>query len=150
MASLGSYVRAFIDAMRQNDGMIRRLLGTQRGTLALNTAAAIIGTLLAILVDSPRTGTVVFLAVTTLESGTFTILYGLRSDWRKVPAARAVFWVVAAYFSVAGHLLTLYLFDARWWWTDDLREVLYLGLAVAGLNLVLTLNREIGPPWARV
>lgn len=94
--------------------------------------------------DSPRTGTIVFLSVTALESGAFSLIYGLRSDWRKEPAARAVFWSVLAYFAVAAHLLTMYVSPRRFWWTDDLRELLYLGLAVAGLNLVLTVIRLLG------
>jgi hypothetical protein len=129
--------------------MLRKLFGTPRGTVTLNVAVAAVGVLLAILIDSPRVGTIVFLAVTAVESGVFSLIYGFRSSWREVPAARAVFWVVLAYFGVAAHLLTLYLWETRWWWSDDLREVLYLGLAVAGLNLVLTLNREVGPPWLR-
>lgn len=121
--------------------MLAKLFTTTRGTLLLNCFAAAFGIALVIDVDSPRIGTIVFLAVTALESGVFTVVYGLRGDWHHEPAARAVFWAVLAYFGVAAHLLTLYIWTARWWWSDDLRELLYLGLAVAGLNLVLTLGR---------
>lgn len=123
--------------------MLGRLFNTRRPTMAINTCAALFGIVLVIVVDAPRTGTIVFLSVTTLESGLFSLVYGLRSDWRQEPAARAVFWTVFAYFGVAAHLWTLYLWPQRWWWSDDLRELLYLGLAVAGLNLVLTLGREL-------
>jgi hypothetical protein len=42
-------------------------------------------------------------------------------------------------------LITMYLWETRYWWTYELRELLYLGLALAGLNLVLTLTRVLGP-----
>lgn len=127
------------------NSMLGKLLSTQRGTTVVTTVFALVGILLVISIDEPRTGTIVFLAVTALESGVFSLVYGLRSDWRREPAARAVFWTVLAYFAVALHLLTMYLWSVRFWWTDDLRELLYLGLAVAGLNLVLTLTRVLGP-----
>lgn len=124
--------------------MLGKLFTTRTGNHVANTVAALVGIVLVILVDSPRTGTIVFLSITALESGAFSLIYGLRSDWRKEPAARAVFWAVLAYFAVAAHLLTMYLWPRRFWWTDDLRELLYLGLAVAGLNLVLTVIRLLG------
>lgn len=118
-------------------------LTTPRGILITNTVAALVGLGLAWAIDSPRTGTIIFLAVTAVESGVFSLVYGLRSSWHREPAARAVFWAVLAYFGVAAHLLTLYLWSARFWWTASLRELLYLGLGVAGLNLVLTLGRVL-------
>lgn len=124
--------------------MLGKLFTTRTGNHVANTVAALVGIVLVILVDSPRTGTIVFLSITALESGAFSLIYGLRSDWRKEPAARAVFWAVLAYFAVAAHLLTMYVWPRRFWWTDDLRELLYLGLAVAGLNLVLTVIRLLG------
>lgn len=124
--------------------MLGKLITTRTGNQAVNITAALVGIVLVILVDSSRTGTIVFLTVTTVESGAFSLIYGLRSDWRKEPAARAVFWAVLAYFGVAAHLFTLYVWPRRFWWTDDLRELLYLGLAVAGLNLVLTVLRVLG------
>lgn len=124
--------------------MLGKLFTTRTGNRAANAVAALVGIILVITVDSSRTGTIVFLFVTALESGAFSLIYGLRSDWRKEPAARAVFWAVLAYFGLAAHLLTLYIWPRRFWWTDDLRELLYLGLAVAGLNLVLTVVRVLG------
>jgi hypothetical protein len=124
-------------------GMLGKLFTSPRGTVALNTAALVVGIILVIAVESPRIGTIVFLAVTALESGLFVLIYGLRSQWHREPAARAVFWAVTAYFTIAAHLLTMYIWSVRWWWTDDLRELLYLGLAVAGLNLVLTVVRVL-------
>lgn len=116
---------------------------TRRGVLMINTSAALIGLALVVIIDSTRAGTTLFLAVTAAESGIFSLVYGLRSAWWKVPAARAVFWAVLAYFGLSIHLLTLYLWSARFWWTASVRELLYLGLGVAGLNLVLTLGRVL-------
>lgn len=124
--------------------MLGKLITTRRGNMVINTVAALVGIGLVIGIDSPRAGTIVFLFVTALESGIFSLIYGLRSDWRQEPAARAVFWAVLAYFAITAHLITLYLWPKRFWWTDDLRELLYLGLVVAGLNLVLTLVRVLG------
>lgn len=125
--------------------MLGKLFRKPSTVVRINSVATLVGILVAIAIDTPRTGTIVFLAVTALESGAFTLLYGLRSDWRQAPAARAVFWAVFAYFAVAAQLITMYLWTNRFWWTDDLRELLYLGLALAGLNLVLVLGRELGP-----
>lgn len=124
--------------------MFGKLFTTRRGTLIINSVAALTGIVLIIALNAPRAGTIVFLVITALESGIFTLIYGLRSDWRHEPAARAVFWAVLAYFGISAHLITLYLWTARFWWTNQLRELLYLGLAVAGLNLVLTLTRVLG------
>lgn len=121
--------------------MLGKLFTSPRGTRLLNTLAVLGGIALVIAVDSPRAGTIVFLAVTAFESGLFCLIYGLRSQWHREPAARAVFWAVLAYFGVAAHLLTMYVWSVRFWWTAPLRELLYLGLAVAGLNLVLTVVR---------
>lgn len=126
--------------------MLGKLIGTRKGNLAANSVFASIGIVLVIVIDSPRTGTIVFLAITALESGVFSLVYGLRSSWRQEPAARAVFWAVFAYFALSFVLLIGFLFPYRFNWFDDVRELLYLGLAVAGLNLVLTLMRVLGPP----
>jgi len=129
--------------------MLGKLFTSTRGAHIINTFALAVGIILVIAVDTPRVGTIVFLAVTTVESGLFTLIYGVKSTWRREPASRAVFWAVLAYFGVAAHLLTLYIWTARFWWSDDLRELLYLGLAIAGLNLVLTVVRVLrGEPAA--
>jgi hypothetical protein len=121
--------------------MLGKLRHTRKGHLLICWAVAFIGIVLVITVDNTRAGTLVFVSVTALESGLFCLIYGLRATWREVPAARAVFWAVLAYFGVTAHLVTLYAWSTRFWWTDDLRELLFLGLVVAGLNLVLTLGR---------
>lgn len=125
--------------------MLGKLLTTPRGTKIINCTAAAVGIVLVIVVSDTRIGVITFIAVTAVESGVFSLIYGLRSDWREEPAARAVFWAVFAYFGVTAQLLTLYLSPRRWWWSDDLRELLFLGLSVAGLNLVLTVVRLLGP-----
>lgn len=125
--------------------MLGKLITTRRGNLFVNAALTAVGVILVIVVSDTRFGIILFLAATTLESGLFTLVYGLRADWRQVDAARAVFWAVFAYFGVALHALTLYINPMRFWWTDDLRELLYMGLTVAGSNLLLTLVRVLGP-----
>lgn len=124
--------------------MLGKLFTTQRGTTLINTAAAVFGIYLVIVIDSPRVGTILFLTVTCIESGVFSLIYGLRSAWWRVPAARAIFWVVLAYFFMSAQLIQMYLSPRRWWWSDDLRELLYMVFAIAGLNLVLTLTRVLG------
>lgn len=124
--------------------MPSRLFFTPKGNRILNSLLAAVGFVLVITIHSPRTGTVVFLAVTAFESSTFSLVYGLRTAWWKVPAARAIFWVVLAYAALSTELLLGFLFPYRFWWFAGLRELLYLGLAVAGLNLCLTLTRVLG------
>lgn len=121
-----------------------RLLFTPKGNLLLNTTLAVVGLVLAITIDSPRTGTVIFLAVTAFESTTFSIVFGLRTAWWRVPAARAIFWVILAYAALSSLLLLGFLRPYQFWWFGELRQLLYLGLAVAGLNLCLTLTRVLG------
>jgi FtsH-binding integral membrane protein len=137
-------VRDFTQKLRKNDRMIGRIFGTRTGNRVIMWCAAVVGLILSLTINEPRTGTMVFVAVTAVESGVFSAIYGLRSDWRQDPASRAVFWAVFAYFLIAAHLVTLYGWTTRYWWTDDLRELLYLGLVLAGLNLVLTLVRVLG------
>ena len=130
--------------------MLGKLFLTPKGTFVLNGLAALVGIYLVIAIDSPRTGTIVFLAVTSFESSTFCIVYGLRSAWWKEPAARAVFWAILAYAGLSSLLLLGFLRPYRYAWFDDLRELLYLGLAIAGLNLCLTLTRVLGRRmWTR-
>lgn len=124
--------------------MLGKLFKTPRGTVIINSVAAVIGICLVTLIQSPRTGTIVFLAVTSFESSTFSLVYGLRSAWWREPAARAIFWVVLAYAGLSTVLLVGFLFPYRFDWFDDVRELLYLGLAIAGLNLCLTLTRVLG------
>lgn len=124
--------------------MLGKLFRKRRSTYVVNILATLVGVYLVIAIDSPRTGTIIFLAVTAVESGVFSLIYGLRSAWWRTAAARAIFWVVFAYFALSSLLLVGFLRPYRYAWFDDLRELLYLGLAVAGLNLVLTLARVLG------
>lgn len=125
-------------------GMPRRLLTTPRGTVVLNTIATMIGILLVIVIDSPRAGIVLFLTVIMVETTAFSLIYGLRSNWRREPAARAVFYFILSISALTLHAITLYASMKRFWWSDELRELLYMAMAVAGLNLVLTLIRVLG------
>lgn len=144
MGSPRNWERRFTVDLRKNNPMFGKLFGTVAGNRLIIWIAALVGAACVLLIDSPRTGTIVFVAVTCIESGLFSAIYGLRSDWRGEPAARAVFWSVFTYFLVAAQLLTLYVWTARPWWSDDLRELLYLFFMLAGLNLLLTVIRILG------
>jgi len=125
--------------------MIGKLLLNPRTATVMNTIMGVVGIVLVIAVRDNRLGTVVFLSVTALESGAFSLLYGLRSSWWREPAARAIFWTVLAYFALSSVVLIGgFLFPRRYGWFPFLRELGYLGLSVAGLNLVLTLLRVLG------
>lgn len=120
-----------------------------RGRRLLNITALVVGIAAMLLIEDSRTGLIVFLASTCVESGLFCLVYGLRSDWRSAAAARAVFWAVLGYFFVSAQALSIYLVG-RQPWTDDVRELLYLGLMIAGLNLVATMVDLLGPRiWQR-
>lgn len=124
--------------------MLGKLFTTPTGTVVLNTITTLVGILLVILIDHPRTGTVLFLVVIMAETTAFSLIYGLRSNWRREPAARAVFYFILSISALTLHAVTLYASTKRFWWSDDLREILYMGMAVAGLNLLLTLTRVLG------
>jgi hypothetical protein len=130
--------------------MPSRLFTTPRGTVALNTFATLVGIFLVIAIQSPRTGTLLFLFVIMAETTVFSVIYGLRSNWRREPAARAVFYFILSISALTVHAATLYASTRRFWWSDDLRELLYMAMAIAGLNLVLTLGRVLGRGvWSR-
>lgn len=124
--------------------MLGKLLSTRRGNTTINLVLLVVGIILVIAIKDTRSGVILMLAVTTVESGLFTLIFGIRGRWQQSDAARAVFWFMLAYFGVAGHALTLYLWPQRYWWSDDLRELLYMGLAIAGANLLLTMMRVLG------
>jgi hypothetical protein len=125
--------------------MPQRLLFTVRGNHLLTTLVLLVGIFLVIAIESPRTCTIIFLAATSFESLTFCLVYGLRTAWWREPAARAVFWAVLAYAGVSTVVLIGgYLRLDPYGWFDNLREMAYLGLVVAGLNLCLTLTRVLG------
>lgn len=120
------------------------LVETQRGNHWLLALFALAGLVLAgARARDPGAGTWVFLIVTAAESGAFVLIYGLRSSWRSEAAARAVFWLVASYFTVSAGTLALRLWPRESWAITGIRELGYLALAVAFLNLLLTLIRVI-------
>ena len=124
--------------------MLVRLLTSYRAHRWIITAASVIGLVLVVAINNGHAGVVTFLSITAAESGVFVIIYGLRSDWRRVPAARAVFYAVFGYCTVATSQLSHAVWNYGGWWWDNLRELTYLFLAVAGLNLVLVLTRTLG------
>ena len=94
-----------------------------------------------ILADNSRDGSRFMLMTAGIEAGIFSLIYGLKRAWRSGPAATAVFWIIFAYFCMASHV-TAY---TQWkWYRETFYEVqqfLYMGLALAGLNLMLTILR---------
>ncbi len=123
--------------------MFARIVLTKRGNqIAVATAAAIVVALV-VLIDNTRTGVMTMVALSAVESGLFVIVALFLSDWRKSDAMRAVVWAVFAYHVLAAHTFTLYKFPQRYWWSDDLRELIFGGLVVAGVNLTLTIVRLV-------
>ncbi|AKJ71681.1 hypothetical protein SPI1_20 [Skermania phage SPI1] len=120
------------------------LVETQRGNHWVLALFALAGLTLAVAgTRDPGAGTWRLLIVTAVESGAFVLIYGLRSSWRSEAAARAVFWLVASYFAVSAGTLALRLWPRESWAITGIREIGYLGLSVAFLNLLLTLIRAI-------
>lgn len=102
---------------------------------------AFIGIVLIVAIDDARTATIVFLLATCIESGLFSLIYGLRSRWRSSDAARAVFWIIFAYFALSCHILVSYFWRADYSIREELRQFFYLFLTIAGLNILLTVRR---------
>lgn len=127
--------------------MPERLLTSPRIHRWMLTISTVVGLIMVVTIHDGRVGTITFLSITAAESGLFVLIYGIRSNWRHIPAARAIFWAVLGYCGVsASELAHLFWAYDGWWWTHTTRELLYLFLCIAGLNLVLVLNRTLGPP----
>lgn len=116
---------------------------TRRNNAVALVTIALLGLVTVLSVDNARTGTYVFLTVTTVQAWSFTLFYGFVSTWRATAAARALFWIVLTYALVTTHVLITALTRYRPDWSDDLRQFLYLGLALAGMNLILTTLRLV-------
>ncbi|MGH2360475.1 MAG: putative phage holin [bacterium] len=116
---------------------------TRRNSAVFLAIFTLIGILTALFVRDPRSGTYVFLGVTAAEAWTFTLFYGLASTWRVTAAARALFWIVFSYALLSTHLLVTVLFHFRPTWNQSVRQFLYLGLALAGMNSILTTLRLV-------
>lgn len=127
--------------------MPERLLISPRLHRWILIIASLIGAVLIITIRDGRAATITFLSITAAESGIFILIFGFRASWRGVPAARAVFWAVLGYCGVStSELAHLFWSYSGWWWTHTTRELIYLCLCIAGLNLVFVLNRILGPP----
>lgn len=116
---------------------------TRRNNAGAMAIFALIGLVTVLSIDNARTGTYIFLTVTTVQAWSFTLFYGFASTWRATAAARALFWIVFAYALVTTHILITALTGYRPDWADDLRQFLYLGLALAAMNLILTTLRLV-------
>lgn len=116
---------------------------TRRNNAGAMAIFALIGLVTVLSIDNARTGTYIFLIVTTVQAWSFTLFYGFVSTWRATAAARALFWIEFAYALVSTHILITTLTGYRPDWADDLRQFLYLGLALAAMNLILTTLRLV-------
>lgn len=142
-SKLDSAVTSGMDRLDRAMGVSAKLITTRGGNRIAAGVFTIFGIVAALLIDDQRTGTFLFLFVTALESWTFTVIFGWASAWRQSDPTRALFWIVFAYAALATHQLTTGWLGWRYWWTDDLRQLLYLGLALTGLNLTLTMLRVL-------
>ena len=97
--------------------------------------------ILVVWIDDPRVATLIFLVLTCAESGLFSLLYFLLSDWKNSAASRAIMWITTAYFLLSGHIVISFLYKPDYPLRDDIQQFLYLLLCIAGLNLVLTVIR---------
>lgn len=101
---------------------------------------ALVGVVLVVFVDDGLAADI-FLTVTTVEAWIFVLAYHFRSSWRLFAEARAVMGFALS-FALLGSQIILTL-----WWGDDyplrmdVRQILYLGLALGLMNMLLTLWR---------
>lgn len=101
---------------------------------------ALVGVVLVVFVDDGLAADI-FLTVTTAEAWLFVILYHRHTSWRLFAEARAVMGFAFS-FALLGSQIVLTL-----WAGDDyplrmdIRQVLYLGLALGLMNMLLTLWR---------
>lgn len=102
---------------------------------------ALMGIVFIIAVRDSRAAIVVFLLATCVESGLFSLIYGIRSKWRSSDPARAVFWIIFSYFALSCHILVSYFWRADYALREDIRQFLYLFMTLAGLNILLTARR---------
>lgn len=102
---------------------------------------ALVGVVFIVAVRDARMATVVFLLATCIESGLFSLFYGMRSQWRSSDAAKAVFWIIFSYFTLSCHVLVSYFWRADYSLREDIRQFLYLFMTIAGLNILLTVRR---------
>lgn len=99
------------------------------------------GVVFIVAVRDARLATIIFLLATCVESGLFSLMYGLRSQWRSSDAAKAVFWIIFSYFTLSCHILVSYFWRSDYSLREDIRQFLYLFLTLAGLNILLTVRR---------
>lgn len=116
---------------------------TRRNNAVAMAGFALLGVAAVLAIDDSHTGTLTFLTVTAVQGWTFTVFYGVASTWRATAAARALFWIVLTYAAAATHILITKWTGYRPPWADDLRQILYLGLALAAANLMLTTVRLV-------
>lgn len=123
--------------------MPQRLVRTRRGNAYILAVATAILTVLAIAIDDTRTAVMTMIALTAIEATVFVVVAFFRANWRDSEPMRAVLGFQFTYAVMAIHTFTLYLTPRRWWWSDDLRGLIFAALVIAGLYLSLTVWRLV-------
>ena len=90
----------------------------------------------------PRLGANILIVTISALAGVFTLLYGLRSRWWKTHAGRAVLYMSVALTAFSGQVGISAWTGASYLWRNEIRFVLYFGLAVTLANLIRTLVQE--------
>lgn len=109
--------------------------------VALLVSATAVGSVaLAVEPDRDLIGNAILVLLASL-SWVFVVVYGLRSSWRATPSGRAVMVLVTCIGAIctqgAVAIFTDYTYPGR----DIIRPLLLLGVAVAVLDLLITLVR---------
>lgn len=82
-----------------------------------------------------------FLGVIAVLGWVFMIAYGLRSNWRATAAGRGVMRLMLCLAAICTHGVVTILTDYSYPGRDYIRPLLLLGIALAVLDLLLTLIR---------
>lgn len=122
---------------------IPRRVISRRANQVVLSVMTVVGLILVWAIHDARLGTYLFLAFTAIQGWLFTGIYGTKSTWRATAASRALFWIIFTYTLVATQILVTGLLHYKPEWMDDVRQLLYMGLTLAGLNLLLTMVRLV-------
>lgn len=114
-------------------------------TIALNRAAvalaAVAGLLAFLFVPDREALATGFLGAIAVLGWTFVAIYGIRSNWRSTAAGRGVMRLVLCLTVICTQGLVTVLTDYSYPGREVIRPLLLLGIALAILDLLLTLVR---------
>lgn len=118
---------------------MKRAAKSAAGTLV---AGAVLLPVLDLVGVEARVGANVLIVTIAVLSGAFTILYGVRSQWWRTHAGRAVFYLSTALALFSGQVGISAWTGSSYLWRNEIRFVLYFTLAVTVVNLIWTLLLE--------